>query len=666
MNIKTILSILSFGVLINSSFSQKQVQYWHLNKSGGISRTISQGENFNDHIEMSGKFISAVIKYGVSDDGSFKLSRELVWPMLRTIPNDTHASLIRTQNLDPVSLICINGWGIRNEQVKEIQLEGRVIVNSLLDNNIVLERTLFPSTDKPIFCEKYVITNQRNKDIVLDIPEIRNGIKTLPEQGVNGTYIIESNSFRHGCFRLKPGEKHEFYLEFYARKMNDPAFVTDINRELDQRLAFLENMKHHLVLQTPDTMLDQMFYFAKIRAAESIFQTSGGPMHGPGGLRYYAAIWANDQAEYINPFFPYLGYEYGNASAINAFRHFARFMNPEYKPIPSSIIAEGLDIWNGAGDRGDAAMIAYGAARFALSFGDIGVAKELWPLIEWTLEYCRRKLNEQGVVNSDTDELENRFPSGKANLVTSGLYYDALISAAYLGEDLGIPGRKLKTYKDQAATLRKNIEKYFGRTVMGYNTYRYYDGNDVLRSWICLPLTVGIFDRKKGTVDALFSPELWTADGLATQSGDKTFWDRATLYGLRGVFAAGETEKGLSYLKYYSIRRLLGEHVPYAVEAYPEGNQRHLSAESGLYCRIFTEGLFGIRPVSLSSFELLPQLPGEWDQMSLKNVHGFGQIYDIEVKREQEKLRVRVSAGERIILEKLVGQGQSVKVDFQK
>ena len=29
-------------------------------------------------------------------------------------------------------------------------------------------------------------------------------------------------------------------------------------------------------------------------------------MHGPGGESYYAAIWANDQAEYINPFFPYL------------------------------------------------------------------------------------------------------------------------------------------------------------------------------------------------------------------------------------------------------------------------------------------------------------------------------------------------------------------------
>jgi hypothetical protein len=55
---------------------------------------------------------------------------------------------------------------------------------------------------------------------------------------------------------------------------------------------------------------------------------------------------------------------------MNSYRHFARFMNDEYKPIPSSIIAEGTDIWHGAGDRGDGAMIAYGAARFALSLGD--------------------------------------------------------------------------------------------------------------------------------------------------------------------------------------------------------------------------------------------------------------------------------------------------------
>jgi hypothetical protein len=170
---------------------------------------------------------------------------------------------------------------------------------------------------------------------------------------------------------------------------------------------------------------------------------------------------------------------------------------------------------------------------------------------------------------------------------------------------------------------------------------------------------VNIFERKEATINALFSPELWTEDGLASQSGDKTFWDRSTLYALRGVFAAGDTKRGLQYLQYYSNRRLLGEHVPYPVEAYPEGNQRHLSAESGLYCRIFTEGLFGIRPVSLNSFTLTPQLPDGWDCMSLRSVQGFGKQYDIEVKREAAKIKLTVTSGGNIIFDKLVQPGAS-------
>ena len=58
---------------------------------------------------------------------------------------------------------------------------------------------------------------------------------------------------------------------------------------------------NNLVLDTPDPVLNRMFAFAKIRGSESIYRTKGGLMHGPGGI-YYAAIWANDQAEYINPF----------------------------------------------------------------------------------------------------------------------------------------------------------------------------------------------------------------------------------------------------------------------------------------------------------------------------------------------------------------------------
>lgn len=614
---------------------------------------------------MSGKYISAVVRYGVNSDQSLYISRDIVWPMLRTIPNNTHASLTRTFNIDLVDLIFINKHSVTKEIVNEMLLDGKLTVKSTLNDNCSMERTIFPSSDRPVFCEKYVLTNKSDNPVSVEIPDIKNITNTNPEEGVDGSYFIQVQSYNYGAFSIQPNQSISFYLSISGLKNGQDFSNLNIENELKKRTDFLSFLSNNLVLETPDKTLNEAFAFAKIRASESIYQTKGGPMHGPGGLSYYAAIWANDQAEYINPFFPYLGYDYSIESALNAYLHFARFINPDYKPIPSSIIAEGTDIWNGAGDRGDAAMISYGAARFALSQGDRKIAEELWPLIEWCLEYNKRKLNSEGVVASDSDELEGRFPSGKANLCTSSLYYDALLSASYLGTSLNKNKSQISSYTKQAATLNGNIEQYFGANVMGFDTYQYYKGNDKLRAWICIPLTVNIFDRKLATIDALFSPELWTEDGLASQSGDKTFWDRSTLYALRGVFAAGDTKRGLEYLHYYSNRRLLGEHVPYPVEAYPEGGQRHLSAESGLYCRIYTEGLLGIRPTGLNSFTITPQLPEDWNFMKLNKIHGYQNQYDIEVKRESGKIRLSIKSGNKMVLNKLIDNGSTHSVTFK-
>lgn len=365
-------------------------------------------------------------------------------------------------------------------------------------------------------------------------------------------------------------------------------------------------------------------------------------MHGPGGSRYYAAIWANDQAEYVNPFFPFLGDNNGNESAINSFDTFARWMNPEYNAIPSSIIAEGTDYWNGAGDRGDCAMIAYGASRFALAYGDKQQAQQHLPLIDWCLEFSEKKLTQDGVIASDSDELEGRFPAGDVNLSTNTLAYGGYLSASYLHRELGNIA-KADEYLTKAQTLAINIERYFGANVQGYDTYRYFDGNDKLRAWIALPLTMGMFDRKADTLKALLSEHLWSENGIYTEAGDKTFWDRATLYAFRGIFAAGETDTAMSYFKYYSRKRLLGDHVPYAVEAWPEGNQRHLSAESGLYARVITEGLFGIEPVGLRSFYTAPKLPSQWNEMCLRDIQAFQSDVDVCVTRQSDNVVVTVT-----------------------
>ena len=640
-------------------------QRWHLNQNGGITWQIKSGDKaHSDHIEMSGLKVSTVVRYGVDDDGRFLLNRGMVWPMLRTIPNDTHASLMRKLGWNPLENVLINNTQIK-EQVRQISLDGTMEVESDLPTRqgvIGLTRILFPSTTQPMFCEKYVLENKGNKAVTVEINQVKNVITTAAEKGVNGSYRIIQALNGATYTSLQPGQSVSFYAYSAGYKQGESEETPDIERELSKRQAFIQELWGKLVLNTPDPVINTMFAFAKIRGAESIYDTACGLLHGPGGESYYAAIWANDQAEYINPFFPFLGYDKGNQSALNAYLQFARFMNDAYEPLPSSIIAEGTDVWGGAGDRGDAAMIAYGALRYALERGSKEEAEQLWPLIEWCLEYCHRKVNADGVVASDSDELEGRFPAGDANLCTSSLYYDALNSAVYLGKELKKESKLLKRYASEAKSLRANIEKYFGAEVEGFQTYQYYKGNDVLRSWICIPLTVNIFDRKDETVRALFSPRLWTENGLLTQAGSETFWDRSTLYALRGVYACGETEKATEYLKFYSGQRLLGEHVPYAIEAWPEGNQRHLSAESGLYCRIITEGLFGIRPTGFKSFVLTPRLPAEWNQMSLNRVQAFGSVFDVEIKRTEKGLFVVVETDDKICCKKNIKDGMSLHI----
>lgn len=529
--------------LTASALAGTQTRWEVVPDSTAIVWNVREGDSHRDHIEMSGLRISAVLRYGVGADGSFRFERSIVWPMLRTIPNNTHGSLMRRFAWDVPLMLSVNENCLQQEKVRRIVLDGTMTVESdwtAVKGSLSLTRVLFPSVDEAAFCEKYILKNTGEKPLYVEIPRARSVIRTAPAKGVEGSYELVAEICGDTALMLAPRAEVAFGAFFSGRRSGDEALALNADAECAKRRALVAEWQRNLVLDTPDPVIDAMFAFAKIRAAESIYDTKGGLMHGPGGERFYAAIWANDQAEYINPFFPFLGYDRGNRSALCSFGYFARYMNPDYRPIPSSIIAEGTDIWNGAGDRGDAAMIAYGAARYALARGDAAEAAEVWPLVEWCLEYCRRRLTGDGVVASDSDELEGRFPAGDANLCTSSLYYDALLSAAMLGRELHKPARQLAAYERQAAALRKNIDRHFGGMVEGFDTYRYYTSNDRLRAWICIPLTVGIDERKEATVEALFSPKLWTENGLLTRSGDKTFWDRSTLYALRGAEPRGD------------------------------------------------------------------------------------------------------------------------------
>jgi hypothetical protein len=628
-------------------------EFWKIAPDAGIVGDVATllGDKGvrSDHIEMGGRAVDAIVEWKVAKAGASTIDRRVRFPMLRGASDNTHASLAHVFRSKDDPLPLLDGRPLPTPELNTVAIREGLAITTI-SGPIEIRRTVFPSSHLPALIERWEIKNTGAKAAVVTIPRSVSEEKLPANKGKWASHIFRTEWIGAGEFTLAPGESLSAGLVFSGRedaKGDTPADAPvspDIVSEWAARRALADRLDATLTLVTPDAALNRMFAMAKLRSVESIAATRGGLMQGPGGYNNFnAAIWCNDNVEYMAPYHAYLGDAAGVESARVTYAWFAKFMNPEFRPIPSSVIGEGRGIWNGAGDRGDAAMIAQGASRFLLANGDKALAREIWPLIEWCLEYCEKKKTADGVIASKSDELEGRFSSGKTNLATSSLAYDGLVSSAMLARELGLPEERAKTYEARAVALRVAIEKNFGAKISGFDTYRYHDGLTNLRAWICLPLAYGILDRAPGTLDALYSPELWTADGLRTDAKDKTFWDRSTLFALRATFIAGDTERGLDYLTRYSRRRLLGDHVPYAIEAYPEAGKSHLSGESCLYARIFIEGILGMRPTGFRSFDMTPRLPKSWPSVRLERMHAYGRVSTVVVTRVADGVRVVVT-----------------------
>lgn len=79
-----------------------------------------------------------------------------------------------------------------------------------------------------------------------------------------------------------------------------------------------------------------------------------------------------------------------------------------------------------------------------------------------------------------------------------------------------------------------------------------------------------------------------------------------------------------------------------------------LSAESALYCRIFTEGMLGLEPTGFHAFTLRPTLPREWDHLALRNIKAFNTSFDVTVRRHQRKLEVQVTQQGKVLVRRVV------------
>lgn len=608
----------------------------HSLSSDGIQADLSKNADlpYINHIETAGFKTASIISYKIDKKRRPQFYRFCVFPSLRILPNDTRGSL--TYAFPEVKLR-VNG---KREQTEKMNFNGILKFTSAADG-VEITRRFIPGNSKLALIEEIRISTNGSAEVSFACRKTEKLVKgKYTASGKD--YILSAVLYADGktlspkkaCITVK--NEATVYIAYAAEMLS----LSDVKEQVALREAFLQKINSRLVINTPDEMLNRMISLTKIRASESIFETKNGLMHAPGGGGYYAALWTNDQCEYANPFFAYLGYDKAWEQSLNCYSLYSGLAKSD-KAIYTSIVAEGDDYWYGAGDRGDSSMYIYGFSRYLLTTGDRENAQKYLPSLETACEYVMHKMNADNVIESDSDELENRFESGSANLSTAVISYDAFLSMTYLEKELGNE-EKSELYREFSEKVKAGISAYFEANIEGYDTYRYCREENNLRSWICLPMTVGILNRTEGTLAALKSDKLKKDTGLLTRSGTKTYWDRSLLYALRALFYAGKTEDALEMLTEYTRTRLLGEHTPYPIEAYPEGNAAHLSAESALYVRIFTEGVLGFRPLGFNRFVLKPNLPNAWDSITVNGFYYGSRPLTVEVKTVGGKIQVKI------------------------
>jgi hypothetical protein len=156
---------------------------WTLEANGGILWKVQAGQAAHqDQIEMSGRKVSLIATYGVDADRHLILRRQVVFPLLRTIPNDTHASLSYMFGEDATPRILVDGRVAGNEVVESFAHKGIITIRSVLGRkqDVLLTHTLFPSTTKQMVIERLTFTNASTAAMRIEVERTEKVIHTNP------------------------------------------------------------------------------------------------------------------------------------------------------------------------------------------------------------------------------------------------------------------------------------------------------------------------------------------------------------------------------------------------------------------------------------------------------------------------------------------------------
>lgn len=551
--------------------------------------------------------------------------------------------------------IRINGEAFRAAAPTEVSFDGMLNLVHPPQAGVIATRTIYPSMTAALVLEEWTLRNTGDKAVMIEASPARD------EKTIDTTTVVVWRTNGASSTTVPPGGSLTFPVEVFARLKTEADPVVEVAFERKARKAIADAAWHGPGrLETPEPELDMAFALQKLHVLETPIDTIKGTITHNGSLTYSPGIWANDPVEYSSPLFPFFGDKMLNEASMNMYRIWLDHCRTHgIDPFPGSFEHSALKLVQKY--RGDDAMVLYGLSKFLLFLGDRKAAEEMWPLIEMSAESVKRNTRADGVIASKTDEMEDRYPTGDANLSTSALAYGGYRLAANLARSLG--KTQAAEFDQRADALRAAIATFFQATIEGFETYRYYEGNTTLRGWILLPAAMGIMDRLDGTLDAMLSEKLWPGrlkgtDILAESTRD-TEWGRETYYALRTLFLGGRTEEAIETTRRVVRAQIFGPRGPY-----PDEDAIDMLCPGSLYPRVFTEGMFGIVPTGLESFTCTPRLPAAWPRMALRDLRAFGTSWDIVVERAGDQLKTTITAKGKTILAETAPPGKTHTVGF--
>jgi hypothetical protein len=633
-----------------SAASQDKPDFWVRNEAGTITHTWT-GNDPDQDLVMNLQGLKVVMQFQSSFTKGLNYTSRFF-----NVKSDNFNKIMVDSGTDSDPELRINNLIQKIGSPVSATFDGMLNFTYAENKGILVSRTIYPSNTNALVIEEWQVKNQSDKAVKMSVSATRQ-VKYTDEEIV----VIRT------CTGMEPvsvaaGEKLSFIVSIQGKGIHAQDKVPDVAAEHEARVNLAKlAWQGPGRLETPDAALDLAFALQKFHILECPAETWKGIITHNGSLRYSPGIWANDPVEYSSPVFPFFGNDQLNNASLNMYRIWMDYCKEKgIRPFPGSFEYASLKLVQQ--QRGDDAMVLYGLSKFLLFLGDPKAAAEMWPLIEFSAQSVQGHLTKEGIIASETDEMEGRYPTGDANLSTSSLAYAGYRQAAHLAHDLGKKSVEID-FNKRADALRKAIEVNFGAEMEGYKTYRYFKENTTLRGWILLPIAMGISDRQEGTVAALLSDKLWPRrmDGLdiLAESTRPTEWARETYYALRVLFKAGRTEEGLDLTRRVVKTQVYGVQGPY-----PDEDAIDMLCPGSLYPRVFTEGMFGIVPTGLKSFTCTPWLPKEWPKMAMRDLRTFGQAWDLLVERVGDKQKITVSSGGKIVFTGTGIAGKTYTVKF--